>query len=117
MGRSGKCNDSDVAMLNRRVVGQNVDITSILDTPIITPGNQLVMAVNDLFIAHYSQYTKVYVSKAKDTVGKKNNRKELPKKVADRIKSLPYTSTRGLPRELQLFIGMPVIVTNNIATE
>ena len=27
------------------------------------------------------------------------------------------TATRGLPRELKLFIGMPVMVTNNIAVE
>ena len=104
-------------MLNRRVVGQSVDITSILDVPIITPGNKLVMAINDLFVSHYSYHTKVYVSKAIDYVGKKNNRKEVPKKVADKIKNWPNTSTRGLPRELKLFIGMPVIVTNNIATE
>ena len=115
--REGKCTDNDVQMLNRRVVGQSVDITSILDAPIITPGNKLVMAINDLFVAHYSQHTKVYVSKAIDSVGKKSNRKELPKKVADKIKNWPSTSTRGLPRELKLFIGMPVIVTNNIATE
>ena len=43
--------------------------------------------------------------------------KELPKRVANRIKNWPNTYTRGLPRELQIFIGMPVIVTNNIATE
>ena len=75
------------------------------------------MAVNDLFVDHHSQSTKVYVSNAQDYVGKKNNRKELPRKVADRIKSWPNTSTRGLPRQLQLFVGMPVIITNNIATE
>ena len=115
--REGKCNDNDVEMLNRRVVGQTVDITSTLDAPIITPGNQLVMAINDLFVAHYSQHTKVYVSRAKDYVGKKSNREEIPPNVADKIKNWPNTSTRGLPRELKLFIGMPVMVTNNIATE
>ena len=35
------------------------------------------MAVNDLFVDHHSQSTKVYVSNAQDYVGKKNNRKEL----------------------------------------
>ena len=37
--------------------------------------------------------------------------------MAKKIRKLAPTSTRGLPRELQLFIGMPVMVTNNIATE
>ena len=37
--------------------------------------------------------------------------------MACNYKNWPNTSSRGLPRELQLFIGMPVIVTNNIATE
>ena len=36
--REGKCNDSDISMLNGRVIGQTMDV------PIIKPGNQLVMA-------------------------------------------------------------------------
>ena len=115
--REGKCTNSDVALLNTRVVGQNVDITSILDVPIITPGNQLVMAINDLFIACYSHHTKVYISKAEDYIGKRRNGKKVPKSVARKIKNWASTSTKGLPRELQMFIGMPVMVTKNIATE
>ena len=115
--RQGRCTDKDVEILNTRVIGNNIDMNSILDTPIITPGNQLVMAINDLFTAFHSQQTKVFVSTAKDNVGKKNNRKHIPKNVAKKIKSWPNTCTEGLPRELQLFIGMPVIVTMNIATE
>ena len=36
--REGKCTDDDIALLNTRVIGQHVDVTSIVDTPIITPG-------------------------------------------------------------------------------
>ena len=115
--REGKCTDSDIALLNTRVVGQNVDITSILDAPIITPGNQLVMAINNLFVARYSHHTKVCISTAHDYIGRRSNGKSVPKIVANKIKHWANTSTRGLPRELQLFIGMPVMVTNNIATE
>ena len=115
--REGKCTAADVALLNTRVVGQNVDITSIEDSPIIVPGNQLVMAINDQFVAGHSQHTKVYVSTAQDYIGRKKSRKAVPKKVARKIKNWASTSTRGLPRELQLYIGMPVMVTNNIATE
>ena len=115
--REGKCTKSDAALLQTRVVGQNVDITSMKDTPIIVPGNQLVMAINNQFIACHSQYTKVYVSNAQDYIGRKKNKKAVPKKVARKIKHLANTSTRGLPSELQLFVGMPIMVTNNIATE
>merc|ERR1712080_428708 len=61
--REGKCTDSDVQMLNRRIVGNTVGITKTPDAPIITPGNKLVMAVNDLFVASHSHQTKVYISK------------------------------------------------------
>ena len=115
--REGACTDKDAALLNTRVVGQNVDISSIEDTPIIVPGNELVMAINDQFIASHSNHTKVYISKAEDYIGRKKNGKAVPKKVAKKIKKMAPTSTRGLPRELPLFIGMPVMVTNNIATE
>ena len=113
--REGKCTDNDVEMLNKRVVGQTVDITSIADAPIITPGNKLVMAVNNLFVAGHSQHTKVYVSTAEDFVGR--NKKKVPKNVANKCKNWANTATQGLPRELQLFVGMPVIVTTNIKTE
>ena len=71
--RQGKCIENYIAMLNGRVVGPNVDITSIVDVPIITPDNQLVMAVNDLFIDRYYHETSVYVSKSEDYLGRKEN--------------------------------------------
>ena len=113
--REGKCTDNDVQMLYRRLVGQTVDITSIADVPIITPGNQLVMAVNDLFVARHSEQTKVYVSTAKDYVGRKKNK--VPNNVSKKYRNWANTATSGLPRELQLFVGMPVIVTTNMKTE
>ena len=112
--REGKCTDKDVAMVNSRVVGQDVNITSIADAPIITPGNQLVMAINDLFVTCQSQHTNVYVSKAKDRLGKD---RKVPANIACKYKNWACTSTGNLPRELQLYIGMPVIVTTNLRTE
>ena len=112
--REGECTDADVAMLNRRVVGQSVNITSITEAPIITPGNQLVMAVNNQFVDGHSQHTDVYVSTAYDCLGKK---RKVPKKVAKRYKDKAPTATSGLPRELKLFVGMPVMVSCNIKTE
>ena len=112
--REGKCTDRDIAMINSRIVGQNVDITSISGAPIVTPGNKLVMAINDLFVTRHSQNTPVYVSTAKDKIGKDT---EVPRNVASKYKNWACTATQGVPRELQLFIGMPVIITSNIKTE
>ena len=63
------------------------------------------------------QHTKVNVSRAIDYVEKKSSRNEVPKKVADKIRNWPNTSTRRLRRELQLFIGMPIIVMSYITRE
>ena len=115
--REGKCTAQDIALLNTRVVGNNVDIASIEGSPIIVPGNELVMAINNQFVDNHSQHTKVYVSEAEDYIGQRTAGMAVPKKVAKKIKNWAATATRGLPRELRLFIGMPVIVTQNIATE
>ena len=112
--REGKCTESDITMINGRIVGQACSITSITDAPIITPGNQLVMAVNDLFVDYHSRYIKTYVSTADDRIGKNG---KVPMKVTRRYKNWANTSTRGLPRELKLYVGMPVIVSCNIKTE
>ena len=111
--REGKCTDSDVDMLNKKVVGHTVDISSMSGNPIITPGNKLVMGVNNLFAARHSQQKNVFVLTSKDSIKKK----KLPRDVANKIKDYPNTYTDGLPRELQLYVGMPVYLTRNIATE
>jgi hypothetical protein len=112
--REGKCTAKDIEMVNSRVVGQNVDIASISDTPIIAPGNELVTAINNLFVSPHSQHTNVYISTAMDYIAGK---KKVPKNVARLIKNLPATRTGGLPRELQIYVGMPVVVTTNIEVE
>ena len=112
--REGKCTDSDIEMLNKRVIGNSVHVISnISGNPIIAPGNKLVMALNNLFVASHSQHKKVSVSTAKDSIKKRN----LPSKLIDLIKDFPSTRTNGLPRELPLYVGMPVFLTDNVATE
>ena len=106
--------DADVAMLNRRVLGNSVSITSIKDAPIITQVNETVMAINDLFVHNQSRHTKVYVSTAVDRIGKNG---KVPKDVAKIYKKWANTKTDQLPRQLKLFVGMPVSVTTNIKTE
>ena len=112
--RQGKCTDSDIAMIKDRIVGQTTSLTSIKDTPIIAFGNEFVMAVNELFVIHHSQSTKVYVSTAFDRIGKNG---KVPKAVKKIYRNWASTKSKGLPRELKLFIGMPVSVTINIKTE
>ena len=59
----------------------------------------------------------MYVSTAKDYTGTKNNQKKISRRIADFVENLPATATEGLPRELPLFVGMPVFVTRNLHTE
>jgi hypothetical protein len=113
--RDGKCTDQDILMIKSRVVGQNVScITSIADTPIIVPGNELVTAVNNLFVTPHSLHTNVYTSTALDYIAGK---KKVPKNVAKLMKNWPATRTQGLPGELQIYVGMPVVVSTNVKVE
>ena len=112
--REGKCTDSDFEMLNKRVVGNSVDdIAPIAGNPIIAPGNKLVMSLNQEFATSHSQHKTVHVSTAKDSIKKK----KLPANLINMIKDYPSTRTNGLLRELPLYVGMPVFLTDNIATE
>ena len=112
--REGNCTNSDVEMLNKRVVGHSVDdVVAIDGNPIIGPGNKLVMTLNTLFATSHAQHKQVHVSTAKDSIKKRN----LPNILENLIKDFPSTRTSGLPRELPLYIGMPVFLTDNIATE
>ena len=47
----------------------------------------------------------------------KGQPKVISKRLAKIIQKLPATSTRGLPREFQFYIGMSVMVTRNLFTE
>jgi hypothetical protein len=112
--REGKCTQSDVEMLNKRVIGHHVDITTISNNPIIVPGNELGMEINKLFGYRHSQNKRVLVTKAKDTY---NKGKLLPRDLADMIKDKPHTQTDQLPGELPLFVGMPIYISSNVAVE
>ena len=113
--RQGKCTDEDIDILNQRIVGQTVNVDKISSNPIISPGNKLVMEINSLFSLCHSKEKQVFVSKSQDLFGKK--KEILPRDLAHMIRNFPNTRTEGLPQELPLFIGMPVFLTKNIATE
>ena len=112
--REGECTQSDVEMLYKRVIGHHVDITSISGNPLVVPGNELGMEINRMFASRHSQNKRVFVIGAKDTYKKG---KSLPRDLVDLIKDKPHTSTGQLPGELPLYVGMPIYISNNIATE
>ena len=111
--REGKCNDSDIALLNTRVLENTDDLTSMSGNPIICPGNKLVTTINTFFATGHSEHRTVFLSTAADSI--KN--KKVPPNLVNLIKNFPSTRTNGLPRELPLYVGMPVFLTDNVATE
>ena len=112
--REGNCTDSDVEMLNNRVIGNfSGAINTFENNRIVTPGNELVMAINQLFASRHAQDHKLLVTTAKDTIGKR----KLPAQLSKKIRDFPSTWTKGLPGELPMYVGMPVFLTKNIATE
>ena len=72
------------------------------------------MEINKTFAIRHSENKRVFVTRAKDTY---NKGKSLPRDLADLIKDKPHTSTGQLPGELPLYVGMPIFISNNIATE
>ena len=111
--REGKCNDHDVEMLNSRVVGHSVDITSMSGNPVITPGNMLGMAINNLFASYHAQYKNVLVTRAKDTV----NKGKVPNSVANKILNKAATQTGQIAGEIPFYVGMPVYLSKNMEVE
>ena len=108
--RAGQCTDEDMLMLNGRVIGNFPgNNPSFENNQIICPGNELVMQINDMFTARHSEEKKVFVTTATDT----HKKKRLPKKFAESIKNLPATNRSGIPREIRMFVGMPVFISKN----
>ena len=108
--RAGECTDEDMLMLSERVIGNFPgDTPSFENNVIICPGNELVMQINDMFATQHSETKKVFVTTANDT----HDKKRLPKKFAESIKNLSATNRSGIPRELRMFVGMPVCVSKN----
>ena len=67
------------------------------------------MQINDMFTARHSKEKKVFVTTATDT----HKKKRLPKKFAESIKHLSATNRGGIPREIRMFVGMPVFISKN----
>ena len=112
--REGKCTNSDIQLINGRVIGNFSEcMDSFSNNRIITPGNELVLEINKLFASYYAQNQNVLVTTAKDRIGNS----KLPADLEKMVKNLPATATQGLPGELPLYVGMPIFLTKNIAVE
>jgi ATP-dependent exoDNAse (exonuclease V) alpha subunit len=86
---------------------------SMSGNPVITPGNSLGMAINNLFATHHAQYKKVLVTRAKDSVKKD----KVTSSVASKIVNWPATQTGQIPGETPFYIGMPVYLSKNMHVE
>ena len=109
--REGKCTDDDIALLKTRVIENIADVTSLVGDPIITPGNELGMSINNLFAHEHSQSKTTYVTTAIYNDGK------LPMDIVNLLKKRPNTKTQQIPGELIMYVGMPVYLCKNMAVE
>ncbi len=107
---------NDYFTLNTRLIS-NIDMQQerFLNAPIVVPGNQLRMKMNRIHASHHAVklQQKLLISVAMDTCV----RHPLPASKLQQLQRLSYTRTSNLPGELELFRGMPVMVTKNIAVE
>ncbi len=112
----GKGTLEDYHLLNTRLIS-NVDMTTekFSNAPIVVPGNDLRMEVNRVHAIHNARKLgkHLLISQAEDTCTKF---KLTPSKLKQ-LQSLSYTQTGGLPGELEIFVGLPVMLTSNIAVE
>ncbi len=112
----GTCTFDDYTLLNTRVIGNiNLDEEKFRDAPVIVPGNCLRKEVNTLFALHKALALKqnVILSIAKDVC----SRFQLSPSKLKSLRHLPYTNTGNLAGELELFVGMTVMLTVNLAVE
>ncbi len=112
----GKCTMNDFQLLNSRImVNNNFCSKKFRDAPVIVPGNNLRREVNTIFARNAAAASGQHIvfSIAEDSCTKY----DLPPSKLNVLQKLSYTETGNLPGELELFIGMPVILTMNLAVE
>ena len=112
----GKGTQADYEVLNSRII-TNIDVTTgkFTNAPVVVPGNRLREQINHAHAKHHSKKMgkRLFISKAVDTCSKI----EMTKSKLQQTQQLPYTKTGNLPGKLRLFIGLPVMLTHNIAVE
>ncbi len=112
----GKCTVNDYEILNTRLIDK-IDMTNekFINAPFIVPGNELRREINKL---HASWNAKkngqvIQLSIAKDSCSKI----PLTDSKKKQLSNLPYTKSGNLPTQLELFVGLPIMVTKNLAVE
>ena len=113
---NGKGTRDDYNLLNTRLITNvNMSVEKFKNAPVVVPGNELRQLINRAHAKFNSQQEgkQLYISKAVDSCSKVT----LTKSKLEQIHKLPYTQTGSLPSDLELFVGLPVILTSNIAVE
>ncbi|CAF1135973.1 unnamed protein product [Didymodactylos carnosus] len=116
--RRGGCTDADYELLQTRVVGggEVESLNTIHWAPMLVFHNELRTLLNNLAVASRSLETNeaVVICPSVDTI--KSNLID-NRTLRKFVQVLPDNKTDGLPGILPLVKGMPVLLTDNIATE
>ena len=111
--REGKCSDDHIKILNSRVLENDANITSLSGAPIISPGNELRMSINNLFTHEHSVNKTTYLTTAIYTRGTTPCSQDL----VDFVKNKSNTDTDQIPGQLRMYVGMSVYLSKNKAVE
>ena len=115
--RSNQCTDEDYQLLCTRVVGLpavDISLPKFRKAPVIVARHETKTKLVNHGAKEFSEEnaTPLFRIRAMDMFKKRDT----PKSIAAAISELPDTKTEGLPFELRLAIGMPVILRSNIAS-
>ncbi len=113
---NGNGTEEDFKTLNTRLI-HCVDMTNekFDKAPMVVPSNELRCQLNRAHATYNAAKVGkcLYISRAVDSCTKF----KLTASKLIRLSSLSYTKTGSLPGELELFEGMPVMLTNNVCVE
>ena len=113
--REGKCTDDYIKILNSRVLENDANDTSLSENPIIVPGNELRMSINNLFAHENSQNKTTFLTTAIYTQDKGTNL--CSQNLVNFVKNMSNTQTDQIPGQLRMYVGMSVYLTKNMAVE
>ncbi len=112
----GRGTREDYNTLNSRLI-TNLDVTTgkFTNAPVVVPGNDLRQKINRAHAKHQSRNEgkRLFISTAVDTCSKV----DMTESKLMTTHQLSYTKAGNLPSELELFKGLPVMLTQNIAVE
>ncbi len=112
----GECSQADYDLLKTRLISNvNMHEQKFKEAPFIVPGNELRREINKIHANWNSNMIgqKLRISVADDYCSKIH----LTPSKQKQLDNLTYTQAGSLPKELELFAGLPVMLTKNTAVE